>query len=246
MVDPTSNKDKLYAAPRRQVADFCFDDDVADIFPDMISRSVPGYDSTIRMIGMMAQTYVQPNSVGYDLGCSLGAATLAMRRNITQPGCRLIAVDNAEAMTERCQQFMSIDDSDVPVDVVCADVLDVPIKGASMGVLNFTLQFIDPSLRSGLIQRLYDGLLPGGVLILSEKVRFEEAAQDTLLIELHHEFKRTNGYSDLEIAQKRSALENVLQRETLDTHLMRLQQAGFAQSQVWFQCFNFTSMIAIK
>lgn len=243
---PTNKRDTLYGQPRSEIAEFRFNDEVAEVFDDMISRSVPGYDATIRMIGTLTECYLQPNSVGYDLGCSLGAATQAMQQHVRQPGCRLVAVDNSPAMTERCRVLLDEADSDVPVDVVCADILDVPIQQASMVVLNFTLQFIDPELRAGLIQSLYDGLLPGGIVVLSEKVCFADPDRDALLIELHHEFKRANGYSDLEIAQKRTALENVLQRETEETHLIRFREAGFRQSHVWFQCFNFVSMIAIK
>jgi tRNA (cmo5U34)-methyltransferase len=113
-------------------------------------------------------------------------------------------------------------------------------------VLNFTLQFIAPEKRSELIQRIQAGLKPGGILIISEKIVFPDASLNELFIDMYHGFKETMGYSKLEISRKRAALENVLVPETLDTHRQRLQQAGFDSVDVWFQCFNFASMVAIK
>ncbi|HBL02091.1 MAG TPA: carboxy-S-adenosyl-L-methionine synthase CmoA, partial [Aeromonas salmonicida] len=125
-------------------------------------------------------------------------------------------------------------------------ICDIAIENASVVVLNFTLQFVDPEKRMALIQRIFDGLRPGGILILSEKFRFEDEPVNDLLIELHLDFKRANGYSELEISQKRNALENVMRTDSLETHRSRLQSAGFVHQDLWFQCFNFGSMIAIK
>lgn len=249
MTDPSTDavKDKLFANPLGDVGDFQFDRKVVDVFPDMIKRSVPGYATTISMIGDLSQRYAQSGSVCYDLGCSLGAATLAMRHHIQAADCRIIGIDNSEAMIERCRQVMAADSGEVDVELICADLLtEANISNASVAVLNFTLQFIAPNKRDELINKIYQGMRPGGVLILSEKVLFENSAHQELMIELHHNFKRTNGYSDLEIAQKRSAIENVLIAETLASHKQRLHNAGFSSADVWFQCFNFASLIAIK
>ncbi|MYM62578.1 carboxy-S-adenosyl-L-methionine synthase CmoA [Pseudomaricurvus sp. HS19] len=245
MAKPDS-ADTIYANPLGDVADFVFDHKVVEVFPDMIKRSVPGYTTIISMIGNLAERYAQSGSACYDLGCSLGAATLAMRHRIRAAGCRIVAVDNSAAMIEQCRSIMAADGAEVPVELVLDDLQAATISDASVVVLNFTLQFIAPEERAGIIARIHDGLRPGGVLILSEKVTFGDRAHDELMIELHHNFKRANGYSDLEIAQKRSALEKVLIPETLDAHRQRLRQAGFASCDVWFQCFNFASMIAIK
>lgn len=238
--------DQIFAEPLANIAGFKFDQKVVDVFPDMIKRSVPGYATTISMIGDLAQRYAQSNSFCYDLGCSLGAATLAMRHHIRASNCEIIAIDNSAAMIDRCRQVMAADSSELAVDLRCQDLQDCQIEQASVVVLNFTLQFIPKQERSQLIRNIYQGLLPGGVLILSEKVQFENPAHQELMVELHHNFKRANGYSDLEIAQKRSAIENVLIPETLDVHKERLSDAGFSSADVWFQCFNFASLIAIK
>lgn len=240
------NTDRIFANPLASIPDFRFDDSVAAVFPDMIQRSVPGYQAIISMIGELAGRYAQPNSICYDLGCSLGAATLAMRHGISSEGCRIVSVDNSRAMLDRAVTILRQDQATVPVDLRCEDVIDTQIAKGSVVVLNFTLQFIPLAERAKLIKSVYDGLLPGGVLIMSEKVSFSDPQHQALMTELHHNFKRANGYSDLEISQKRSALEKVLLPETLATHQQRCKQAGFASMDVWFQCFNFASMLAIK
>ncbi|MBV1931786.1 MAG: carboxy-S-adenosyl-L-methionine synthase CmoA [Porticoccaceae bacterium] len=253
--EPTS-RDKLFATELDDIAGFRFDANVAKVFPDMIQRSVPGYQSIIAMTGTLAERYGQANSTCYDLGCSLGASTIAMRHGIHVEGCDIIAVDNSAEMTQRCESIIKVDTeaanhkADLPllpaVQVVCGDLLDMDISKASMVVMNFTLQFIAPELREVLIQRIYQGLKPGGIFILSEKIAFADQHLNELLIDLHHSFKRANQYSELEISQKRSALENVLVPETLEIHRQRLQKAGFSSIDVWFQCFNFASLLAIK
>lgn len=241
-----SNQDKLFSAPIEKLGDFTFDANVAEVFPDMIQRSVPGYSNIITAIGMLADRFAQNNSQIYDLGCSLGAATHAMRRQIKNKDCHIIAVDNSKAMVERCTLLMNAYRSDIKVDVIEADILDVEINNASIVVLNFTLQFLSPASRQALLEKIYAGLNKGGILILSEKYCFDDETANELLIDLHHDFKRANGYSELEISQKRSALENVMKPDSIDCHKQRLQKLGFASVCVWFQCFNFGSMFAIK
>lgn len=243
-------QDEIYASALEEIIDFKFDERVVSVFPDMIQRSVPGYSTLISSIGVLTARYAQADSQCYDLGCSLGAVSLAMRQCIQQPDCTIIAVDNSPAMIERAQTLLSSDkamtESTVAVDLRCADIDTMVIENASVVVMNFTLQFIALDKRLALIDRVYNGLKPGGVLILSEKLAFDASDESEFLIDAHHDFKRANGYSDLEISQKRSALENVLVPETLTAHQQRLSQAGFEFTSVWFQCFNFASMIAIK
>lgn len=239
-------KDNIYASPLAEIADFSFDQNVAGVFNDMIRRSVPGYSTVIAMTGVLAESFAQENSVIYDLGCSLGTATLAMRHRVHAPNCRIIAVDNSPAMLDRARQNLESEDSPIETDLVCADIRDVDIKNASMVVMNFTLQFIPKEERDIIVKKICNGLRPGGAFILSEKFCLQDKQANELLIDLHHQFKKSNGYSDLEISQKRSALENVLVPETLDAHQARLKLCGFARSEVWFQCFNFASIVAVK
>lgn len=242
----TIMKDSIYASPFGEIDAFKFDEKVAEVFPDMIQRSVPGYQAIISAIGLLAGRFARRHSVCYDLGCSLGAATFAMRHRITVPDCRIVAVDNSEAMIERFRKLLTQDPSGPAVESMCGDIREFPVKNASVVVINFTLQFIPIDDRLVLLQKIYRGLLPGGILILSEKLRFDDGRQQDLHTEMHHEFKKAQGYSDLEISQKRTALENVLIPETLDEHQLRLRKAGFGSAEVWFQYFNFASIIALK
>ncbi|MEG3128177.1 carboxy-S-adenosyl-L-methionine synthase CmoA [Pantoea cypripedii] len=241
-----SDRDTLFSAPIDKLGDWTFDERVAEVFPDMIQRSVPGYSNIISMIGMLAERFVQPNSKVYDLGCSLGAATLSVRRNIHVPGCEIIAVDNSPAMVERCRRHIDAFRADTPVQVLEADIRDIHIENASLVVLNFTLQFLEPDARVLLLQKIAQGLNPGGALVLSEKFSFEDAEVGELLFNMHHDFKRANGYSELEISQKRSMLENVMLTDSVEAHKARLRQAGFSHAELWFQCFNFGSLVALK
>ena len=241
-----SLKDSIYANPLGEINAFTFDENVVSVFPDMIQRSVPGYSTIITAIGLLAQRYAQPNSRCYDLGCSLGAAALSMREQIAAENCRIIAVDNSPAMVSGLEQKLRQLPSSIPVDVLCADIRDISIENASVVVLNFTLQFIPIEDRLVFLQKINSGLLPSGVLILSEKLKFDDDKQNTLQADMHHQFKKAQGYSDLEISQKRTALENVLIPETFSLHQQRLLKAGFNSAEVWFQYFNFASIIALK
>ncbi|MBQ4846957.1 carboxy-S-adenosyl-L-methionine synthase CmoA [Pseudoalteromonas sp. MMG013] len=240
-----TGKDSIYAT-EQQIKDFSFDENVVEVFPDMIQRSVPGYATIVSTMGKLAGQYAQSNSNLYDLGCSLGAVTLSMRRNIEKQNCQIIAVDNSKAMVERCQLHLKGFKSDVPVNVVLGDITELTLENASVIALNFTLQFIPQEQREAVLKHIYASLKPGGVLLLSEKVKGENDLTDNLLIDLHHDFKRHNGYSELEISQKRTAIENVMRPDPLSTHIERLHNIGFSQTQVWYQCFNFCSLVAIK
>jgi tRNA (cmo5U34)-methyltransferase len=240
------DKDTIYSAPLEQLIDFRFDERVVSVFPDMIQRSVPGYATMINNIGVLAARYAMPDTRCYDLGCSLGAVSLSLRQSLKGRECSIIAVDNSAAMIEKAKEVIANDKGDVPVELICADINGIEIRQASVVVMNFTLQFIAPELRQALIQRIYDGLMPGGILVLSEKLAFDDEQTNQFHIDSHHDFKRANGYSDMEISQKRSALEKVLIPETLAAHQSRLSQAGFSFIEKWYQCFNFVSMVAVK
>ena len=239
-------RDTIYSQDQGPVKDFTFDQSVVQVFPDMIQRSVPGYSTIISTIGKLASQYHRENSYIYDLGCSLGAATLSIRKNITEKNCKIIGVDNSEAMVEKCKLHLHAYKSDVPVDVVLGDIQDIDIQNASMVVMNFTLQFIEPEQRLALLEKIYQGLNPGGVLILSEKIKWPDEHINGAINELHLDFKRANGYSELEISQKRSAIENVMKIDFEQTHFERLQNAGFSSVGKWYQCFNFCSFLAVK
>jgi len=240
------SRDELYAGEQAPDAPFEFNDAVASVFPDMLRRSIPGYAESLAAIAALARRHVTPGSRCYDLGASLGAATLAIRHNIRVDGCRIIAVDNAPAMVRRCREAIAADGAATPVDVLQADVCAVPIENASLVVMNYTLQFLPRDERPGLLERIHAGLADGGVFVLSEKVVHDDPRIEALLVDLHHEHKRRHDYSALEISRKRAALENVLVPDSVQTHLERLRNAGFRHAGVWLRWFNFVSLVAIR
>ena len=244
------NEDTIYIDEKLGDEPFRFDDSVARVFPDMLKRSIPGYAASLEAIGSLAARYVQAGTNCYDLGCSLGAATIAMRQGIQAPDCRIVAIDNSEAMVARCRAAVTADAGDAasatPVETRLGDIRDTSITNASMVVMNYTMQFLRLGDRGAIIARIHAGLIPGGLLLLSEKVVDDDPQMEELLVDLHHEHKRRNDYSQLEISRKRAALENVLVPETVAVHRQRLANAGFAHSAVWLRYFNFVSIVAIK
>ncbi|WP_018981594.1 carboxy-S-adenosyl-L-methionine synthase CmoA [Salinimonas chungwhensis] len=239
-------QDTIFANPMDTVEDFKFDEAVADVFPDMIQRSVPGYQTIVNTIGELAARYVGSATNVYDLGCSLGAASLSIARATSDTPCDIFAIDASQAMTERCARMVRSFSLPNPIDVKCQMAQDTEIVNASMVVMNFTLQFIPPDNRLAILKKIFDGMNEGGILVLSEKISHPTLSGNELLIDLHHQFKRDNGYSELEVSQKRAALENVMLTDTFETHESRLKEAGFMDVVMWYKCYNFMSLVAIK
>jgi tRNA (cmo5U34)-methyltransferase len=197
------------------------------------------------MTGLLAARYARTGTRIYDLGCSLGASLLSTAR---QPNCQtntFIGIDNSEAMLTAARDVLDKEVPGLAIELIESDILDAPIDNASVVIMNYTLQFVPVANRLPLLKKIRGALTPGDALILSEKIKLDSPTMDDTMIAMHHDFKRAQGYSDLEIAQKRQALENVLIPETLNVHFERLKKAGFSDSSCWFQCFNFASMIAI-
>ena len=232
-------RDTLFAELVTDPSTFSFNDAVVDVFPDMIQRSVPGYGTVVRMSGILSEQYAQDGTHIYDLGCSLGESIRSVERALDSRKCHLIGVDNSPAMISKAKDIHS------NIEWHLADVTTLPLEPSSVVIMNFTLQFIPIEHRLPLLTKIRQALVPGGLLILSEKLTLPDPDMNSLMIDLHHDFKRSQGYTDLEIAQKRDAIENVLIPETAETHTQRLQEAGFARSSIWFQCLNFASFIAI-
>ena len=236
-------RDDLFKS-HNDIANFRFDESVVEVFDDMVKRSVPGYDSMIQMVGLMARMYGKDNTNYYDLGSSTGAITLAISLNNNHKNNKFIAIDNSPDMVKKCQKNLSkkIDN----LEVICEDINETTIQNASIVVLNLTLQFVEVSKRAPLLKKIYDGLNPGGVLIISEKIHFDDNENQEQITQLHLDFKRANGYSELEIANKRQAIENVLISENKKTHINRLKQCGFKEASCYFQCLNFASFLSVK
>jgi tRNA (cmo5U34)-methyltransferase len=224
---------------------FRFNQSVADVFQDMIERSVPGYGVVLQLIGVIAEKYGQQDTRAYDLGCSLGASTLQLRRHL--PGsCHVIGVDNSEAMVSRCKANLSRDHSAATYEILLEDLRETNIQNASIVILNFTLQFVPDEQRKNILTHICEGLNSGGILLLAEKVKFEDPAEQALMTTLHHDFKKQHGYSHLEISQKRAALENVLLPNTEKQHRQRMRDAGFSVVEQCMRCLNFSTFLGIK
>ncbi len=238
-----TNKDKVFSKPLTSVSAFEFNEEVTKVFDDMISRSVPGYDLLVKIIALYADIFVTDKSHVYDLGCSTGVVSNVIAEQTKKnTDCRIIAVDNSHPMIEQCKETHR----NLSIEWICDDIQNISVSNASLVVLNLTLQFIKPEDRQSLLARVVKGMNPGSALVLSEKIAFDDNDVQKNMSELYHGFKKIQGYSDLEISQKRQALENILIPDTSETHINRLKQIGFNQIYCCFQCFNFVSYLAIK
>ncbi len=245
-MNDASYRDAIFSTPLDRVASFSFDERVVACFPDMIRRSVPGYGQILGMLGLIARRHLRHGAHVYDLGCSLGAGGLALAGSLPPDAFRYTGVDLSPVMVSQARETLSVECPDNHLAVVEGDIRAFDFQPSGMVLLNFTLQFLAPDDRQSVIEKLYEALEPGGVLVLSEKIIDADEADNAWRVERYHDFKRANGYSDMEISQKRTALENVLVPDTLATHHDRLAQAGFARSLTWFQYLNFASLVAFK
>ncbi|MGO2131515.1 MAG: carboxy-S-adenosyl-L-methionine synthase CmoA [Halomonas sp.] len=241
-----SYRDAIFSTPLDKVARFSFDERVVACFPDMIRRSVPGYGQILAMLGPLARRHLRHGGLVLDLGCSLGASGLALASQLPADAFRYLGIDLSPAMVERARHTLSEEYPDHDMRVEQGDLRQREYPPADMIVVNFTLQFLDPGERDQVLGQAFDALSPGGVLVLSEKIVASDEQDNAWLVERYHDFKRANGYSDMEISQKRTALENVLIPDSLDAHHQRLARVGFPRSLTWFQYLNFASMIAFK
>lgn len=240
-------KDRIFAEPSDQVEKFAFNRDVAEVFDDMVRRSVPLYDEIQRMTVEIAAQFAQPQSRVYDLGCATGTTLSFLARTIHLPDVQFIGIDNADAMLIKAKNRLSNTISCRNVVVENADLNEkIEISQASVIILNWTLQFVQPPNRIRLLRTILDGLLTDGCLVILEKILPSDASLTELYTDFHHAFKRRNEYSDLEIAQKRESLEKVLIPLRIEDNIALLQQAGFPLVDVFFRWYNFAGLIAIK
>lgn len=244
---PPRKRDTVYQDPLAQLTDFEFDQNVVSVFEDMINRSVPGYATIVHNLQHFASRFAKPNTQCYDLGCSLGASTFAMRKGIEdKKNIHIVSVDTSADMIKRAKGYIANDSPSTTVEFIQADIRNINIENASMVTLNFTLQFLPLTDREKLLQNVFNGMNKGACLILSEKICFDDQSIQEILTDVHHQFKREQGYSDLEISQKRDAIENVMKQESSDTHIQRLQSIGFQHISQWYQNTAFCSFFAIK
>lgn len=227
-------------------SDFKFSSKVAGVFDDMVTRSVPFYEEMQRMIGELAADHYQDNTNIYDLGCSTGATLIQMNESVS-PHIQFIGIDDSPDMLEKCRQKLRESEFKRPVKLEVADLnTGVHIRDASVVVLCLTLQFVRPINRERLLKSIYDGLVSGGAVIIIEKILAEDSSFNRDFIKYYYDMKRRNHYSEMEISQKREALENVLIPYKLSENISLLKEAGFTQFEVFFKWYNFSGFIAKK
>lgn len=237
-------KDSLFLKSDIKESSFAFNQEVVEVFDDMLDRSVPGYREIIEEQIRIINHYYQNKTFIYDLGCSLGTLSFQIAESLGSRLDQIIAIDSSEEMINECKQRLDL--KSFPIQFLNIPLENLDFLSSSVICLNFTLQFIDPLKRQEIIDRIYDSLTHKGILLLSEKISHPDSEIHELMNDRYHDYKRDQGYSDIEIEQKKSALRNVLISESLDTHLERLKKSGFKKILVWKAWYNFISLIAIK
>lgn len=229
--------------------DFKFDAGVAEVFDDMVRRSVPFYDELQRMTVELARNFVQPGTAIVDVGCATGQTLLSLAEAIGDPSVTLIGLDNAPAMLERARARLAGAGAAGRCRFAECDINDGLSVGSgetSVAILNWTLQFVRPPNRAAVIRSICNALAPGACLIVMEKIVTADSRLNRLYIDLHLEFKRRSGYSEMEIAEKRESLENVLVPYRVEENLCLLEENGFATADVFFRWYNWAGLLAVK
>ena len=239
-------KDRVFAVKKKIVEPFLFDAQVTGVFDDMLNRSVPFYRENIVRQSQLAADFYQTGSRIYDLGCSHGNLGIQILRCFKDKPFQMIGVDASTPMIDRYNQRLKNEPNASQVTLICKRMEEIDIENASVVLINLTLQFLGIERRHNLIQTIFSGMKKGGVLLLTEKTVHPEPELNRLELDYYRRFKLENGYSELEISQKRDALEKVLVPDTVETHMDRLATVGFKYRDIWLKWFNFTSMIAIK
>lgn len=239
-------RDEIYRNPEL-TGDFRFDSKVADVFDDMLNRSVPCYRMVIEMISAILARFLQPGDRVFDLGCSTGETLVELARKLHHLRLAFTGIDNSPAMLEKAGHKAEMFALDANLEFREADIADLALPPRTGAVImNYTLQFINPAKRLTFISAVHKALRPGGLIIISEKTISPELETNRAYIDFYLEFKRRNGYSETEISRKRQALENVLIPFSIKDNLDLLTSAGFQAPETFFQWFNFTSFLAIK
>ena len=238
-------KDKMFKR-RHNLREFNFGKETVAVFDNMLNRSVPFYNELQRMIAEIANEFAQDGTNIYDLGCSTGTTLMNLYSNVTKD-VKLVGVDYSKDMLSRCRQRLLSGRRKINCRLMHADLNQFAnIKNASVVILNLTLQFIRPLYRDRLIASIRNGLIDNGCLILIEKVLGNNSNFNRTFIKFYYDFKKRQGYSDLEIANKRDALENVLIPYHSDENKQLLKKNGFSQIDIFFKWYNFCGIVAIK
>jgi tRNA (cmo5U34)-methyltransferase len=239
-------KDEVFKDQQTAVRDFNFGPEVASVFDDMVSRSVPFYHEIQRMITEMAKDFANQWSNVYDLGCATGTTLLNLDK-VLDDTISFVGIDESKDMLERCHIDFEKQGVKRRYELIQADLNQgVMLENASLVVMCLTLQFIRPMYREKLVKQIYDQLNNMGCLILVEKVLGEDSLFNRLFINYYYDMKRRHNYSNMEISQKREALENILIPYKLLENRELLLRCGFRYVDTFFKWYNFSGMVAVK
>lgn len=245
-----AREDKVFSNLMVDIPPFVFNEKVAHVFDDMAERSIPFYKEVQKMLTDLSLTFFQEGSKIYDLGCSTATTSALVYQGLVDLGITdftIKGIDSSDAMCEEAQiKLDSIGASKEQVSITKGDFLTEDIHDASVVIMNYTLQFIDPLKREALIKKVYDGLRHNGVLLVTDKLLQSNTDMSRTFIDKYYNMKRLNGYSELEISQKREALDNVLIPYTLEEETELFESCGFKGVDAFFSWYNFTSFICIK
>ena len=236
-------KDNLFK-DQQAPGDFTFNSRVAEVFDDMLQRSVPCYEQVIDMVATLLSRYCRKGETVYDLGCSTGTTLLELSRRLEPLKLHYTGIDSSQAMIDKAS--LKAEMFSKHIHFTLGDIAEVEIKPCRACILNYTLQFIRPMGRLEFLTRLHRALQPGGLLIVSEKIISHDSDLNRAYIDFYHNFKRSRGYSETEIAKKRESLENILIPFSISENMDLLNQAGFTHVETFFQWFNFAGFVAIK
>ena len=240
------NRDTVFQDGEAKVGDFAFTAGVANVFDDMVSRSVPFYEELQRMTCELAADFARPNTRLYDIGCSTATTLLALDA-VVDRSVRFVGIDNSENMLAKARQKIEAARPNRPIELVAADLHHgLAIEDASVVTMLLTLQFVRPLHRERVMQRIAAGLEEQGCLILVEKLTSADTLFNRLFISHYYDFKRRNGYSEIEISQKREALENVLIPYRMEENVDLLKTCGFRSVECFFRWYNFCGVVAVK
>ena len=237
-------QDNIYEKGNLSGLPFSFNEEVAEVFEDMIERSVPGYKTSQSIITLYAKKFYREDTNCYDIGCSLGASSFSILQGANR--AKIIAIDKSAAMIDECERIFKNYENSNSLIFLNEDIMESDLQNASVVVVNYLIQFLGLDERDILFKKIFNALIPNGILILSEKVHYENKFENQRIINTHHLFKSANGYSDLEISGKRDSLEGILKTEHEEDHILRARKVGFTKVDKILSNLNFRTFVFSK
>jgi tRNA (cmo5U34)-methyltransferase len=226
--------------------DFSFNEQVAEVFDDMLERSIPCYHQVMKMTAQLIAPFVTSHDRIYDLGCSTGKPLLTLASHFGNETLEYVGIDNSQAMINKAKRKAELFTNTSQIDFLLGDITRIELAPCKVILLNYTLQFLRPLERADFLRKIHGALLPGGIIIMGEKIISHHSKINRVFIDLYFDFKREQGYSEIEIAKKRETLENILIPFSIAENKNMLKNAGFSQCETFFQWFNFISFIGLK